>query len=198
MDPHWKPQDPHSWRGRNPSATDLSTCSKETQTLKVVINNLHGIRDVWTVIHTMSPLRITCCKQNIRLKWFQRPSVLVVVTDLNCRFDQNQGIWDFVCTETKALKMKHDCGDFKRDQQILWYFRHQGYSGLPLAWTINQAAYLLTSKIELKWHSVQVLWKDVTSTCPFLEEHVSRIFGHDFWCPASLKPERTHREVNKV
>lgn len=106
--------------------------------------------------------------------------------------------WDFVGTETKALKMKYDCGDFKRDQQILWYFRHQGYSGLPLAWTINQAAYLLTSKIELKWYSVQVLWKDVTSTCPFLEEHVSRIFGHDFWCPASLKPERTHREVNKV
>lgn len=96
----------------------------------------------------------------------------------------------FVCTETKALKLKHDCGDFKRDQQILWYFRHQDYSGLPLAWTINQAAYLLTSKIELKWYSVQVLWKDVTSTCPFLEEHVSRIFGHDFWCPASLKSEK--------
>lgn len=103
----------------------------------------------------------------------------------------------FVCAETKALQMKYDCGGFKRDRQMLWYFCHQDYSGLPLAWTINQAPYLQTSKIELKWHSVQVLWKDMTSNWPFLEEHVSRTFGPDFWCPATLKPKRTHR-VHKV
>lgn len=45
--------------------------------------------------------------------------MFVMVTDVNGRFDRNQSIWGFVGTETKALKMKYDCGGFKRDRQIL-------------------------------------------------------------------------------